>query len=170
MKKQINLSKVCPKGCYVTWTTSESNGYPRNEQEAIVGFENEAQLDAFLEMNPNFVAVFLESKPGWNHCARYYPIEHRIDNTIGVPELWEWVDNKYLGFIDDMTEIADEYPEDAKLARELISAFKSMNSNEILVYSFIECVVPFVIKRFTMMSDFDWQDGVVYRIGAMLDY
>lgn len=171
MKNNINLSKICPENCRVIWTTSESNGYPRNERQAIVDFENEAQLSDFLKKHPDFNAVFLTLKPGWSH---YYvcgePIGNHIDNTIDIPELFTWVDKSDHWFVNTMTETADEFPEDAELARELISAFENLKDDEILVYSFTEYSIPIVTKRYTMCANNEWQDSVLYKIGAMCDY
>lgn len=167
--------RVCPNGCEVVWTTSERNGYPRYEKEAIIGFKNKEHLEEFLQKHSSFVPIYLEKESGWEHWFRFkYGSRDAVDlldNSIGLPEELFWTDNKDEGFIDGIKDCLEDDKDNSyyvEMTQKAIDAFNSLSDDEIMIYGFDYLSKIVVVKRYTMEMNNEWDD-TISAIGAIRD-
>ena len=134
----------------IVWTTCGINGYPQNEDRALIGFEDWAQVEAIAKAT-GFDIKILRRRDGWGLW------EFRGDATTALDALdyagdgWEWygkckktpLAQQEKGFIGqwwvlnddiDNAKTCDEILAHAQLGKELWDEITMCEEGEIVLY------------------------------------
>ena len=151
--------------CIHVWTTTDSNGYPQNEDLAIIGFDDWEQAKTIAEAN-GFDAKLLWRRDGWSHWSFRGDADGHLDALVFAKGDWEWYGKSTITPLEkqekefiaqwwtvngdiESAETCDEIARHADLGCEIWRAVANLRDGEIVVV-YRETGKYEVMQRFAM--------------------
>ena|GEM_PF-4498485 len=137
-------------GLDMVWTTMGINGYPQNEDMAVIGFDDWWQAQS-LALARGFEIKLLRRRDGWSHWEFRGTRDKELDILTYTPGDWEWYgkcpktpleeqEKEFIGqwwTLNDVignAETCSEITEHARLGEDIWGEIETLGGGEIVLY------------------------------------